>query len=170
MSNAKTVIDSSRTYNKIIENSIFENQFEELKDAFVSDPMIKFILDLRNFLCHQGYLDFGIEISANRERTCSYIYLDKEHLKKYKKGWSKGAKVFISNSEKKILIFKHIEDFHCRLKMINNWLYLRLILLKKEDIQTLLNKSKKLINAYDTKFHHILSLNRYLNKIINQHG
>ncbi len=169
LASAKTLFGSSRSYNKLITNSIFKDDFENFKNGFSSDPKVKFLLDLRNFLTHKGYIDFGFKRIINIGIKNIFIYLDKEHLKNYQ-GWTQESKEFISNSKTQIEILQLIEDFHSRIKILNDWLYFKLLTIKKDEIQLLQNQTQNLIDNYEIKIQYILSLNKYIKKINKLHG
>jgi len=111
LASAKSLIDHTRVFvDEHYENTPLKHEYEEkIKSDFASDPLIKFVQDMRNYMVHRGMPSGSMSLTATRnpetnEQTLkSTVSIDRDRLLDWS-GWTKPSMIFIQGADARITI------------------------------------------------------------------
>jgi hypothetical protein len=124
---AASLIDHSRVFiNKYEEkNTTFCREYQNKIEAdFISNPLAKFIKDIRNFVVHKGYPIMNLNFPLVGNRVYEYL-LNSSSLLEWD-GWTSKAREYINSQGETIRLYSVIEEYYKLVDGFYSWMYVKL--------------------------------------------
>ena len=148
-SSAAGLIDVTRRFYEKYDVNEFPDYLTRVDSEFKTNPLSRFVKDLRNYAVHVEVPPISSELSGIGINSTlqSLIVLPGELLlAKYE--WSKPAKQYIADCNNRIVLNSVVEDYFEKVSRFYDWFYKRLNEVHKEDISRVTAKQEELKRAY----------------------
>lgn len=147
VASAKTLIDHTRRLYKDLHKGglSFEDYQEKVTRDFASDPLAKFIEDLRDYCMHFAPPPVLSELKYTREpaRLTTGIKLNADSLRRFG-GWSAPAKKYLSGQGSAVDLLKLVDEYHAKVIAFHKWFNWRVRQLHTKELGNVLAKQKEL--------------------------
>lgn len=128
LASAKTLIDHTRVF---VEDHYAETAFkraydQKIKTEFASDPLMKFIQDLRNYMLHRRLPSGSISLSITHiseskvENAVTTISIDKEKLLTWN-NWTQPSRTYLDTLDKQIRISQITNAYGKKVSTLYEW-------------------------------------------------
>jgi hypothetical protein len=147
----KTLVDHTRTMMRTYyaEHPFIKEYQKQVDKEFTSNPLAKFIHDLRNYMLHYSLPETLSELNITKNQDTGQpvadtgVRLSKETLLTWS-GWKVPAKRFLDDLEGDIDLLEIIGDHEAKVRAFNEWLLNRLKEVHSEELQWLEEKFDEL--------------------------
>ena len=148
---AISLVDVTRRLYKGYESGVFPDYQARLDTDFVSDPLSRFVKDLRNYVAHYEappiLSELNFSFLGEEQSMESQITLPSKTLLKYT-DWSKPAKEYIAHCGDKIILDLVVDEYFQKVSKFYNWFYSRLNDIHAVDLSLIEAKKEELRRAY----------------------
>jgi hypothetical protein len=160
-----TLIDHARQLydNNYADHPSFREYNQEIKTRFATDPLCKFVQDLRNYTLHWEIPLIGSKISVIPEKHMEHtMYLNRDQLMRWVK-WTAPARIFLESSSQKIDLYAILSEYEMKIRAFYDWYYERLREVHEKDIMYVEAKQTELLRLKG------LELPRHLEVELDRH-
>lgn len=140
LASVHTLVDHTRVIMK--NQSISETHRSEYQKAvseqFASDPLARFMQDLRNYMLHKTIpvTSFELAWQKDTDRTDSAVYVNLDKMADWQ-GWSPAGRVFIEANLPKVRMMTLIDNYEDKVRKFYEWFCLCFLEHYKKDIEGL---------------------------------
>jgi hypothetical protein len=131
VASAKTLVDHTRVFieEHYADTTVLSSYKDQITSTFASDPVSKFVHDLRNYMLHKGlpnshmfmYLEQDPKKPERGAELTTGIRLDTASLLEWS-GWTAPAKQYIEQAGEYINIHQFSEEYLVRVNRFHSWL------------------------------------------------
>jgi hypothetical protein len=147
VASAKTLIEHTRRLYKDLRKGglTFEDYQEKVTRDFASDPLAKFIEDLRDYCMHYAPPPVFSELKYTRKpaRFTTGLKLNVDSLQLFG-GWSTPAKKYLSDQGKAVDLLGPVDDYHAKVIAFHKWFKGRLMQLHARELGKVAAKQREL--------------------------